>query len=95
MSTIAIDRFGRVVIPKGIRERMSWTEGTELDVREDAEGLHLVAIHPPASGSGLVVREQGVVYDATWDGPADADAIRSALGAARDDQADHQAAWRR
>ena len=38
---IPIDRFGRVVLPKKLRERLHLNPGTELEVEETAEAILL------------------------------------------------------
>ena len=44
--TITIDRAGRVMLPKAIRERHGLTEGAKLDVAE--EGASIVITPRPA-----------------------------------------------
>ena len=53
---LSVDKLGRVVIPKSLREHYHLHPGTRLRVREDAGGIWLqpVADEPP-------VREQGGV----------------------------------
>ena len=85
MITLAIDRFGRIVIPKDIRDRHGWGPGTEIILHDDAESVHLQSATPVASGRGLVIRDGGLVYDAAWQprNPGDSDPIRAALEASR------------
>lgn len=39
--TITIDRAGRVVLPKSIRDRFHLTPGTEIELTTDAESIKL------------------------------------------------------
>ena len=57
--SITIDRAGRVVLPKAVRERFNLVAGTELDLTTDAEGVKLVA---RASQSALVMRRGVLVH---------------------------------
>ena len=38
---ITIDRAGRVVVPKALRERFNFTAGTELEIKAVGDGLKL------------------------------------------------------
>jgi len=38
-----IDKFGRIVIPKRLREQFGWTAGTQIEVREDGNKMQLEA----------------------------------------------------
>lgn len=38
---IPIDRFGRIVLPKGIRDRMGLSAGTEFEVEEREDAIFL------------------------------------------------------
>ena len=57
---ISIDRFGRVVLPKGIRDRLGIREGTEFDVEEYEHSIVLKPIRKQAKlirkGKALVVQ---------------------------------------
>ncbi len=39
--SITIDRAGRIVVPKTLRERFGLHPGTELEIEAEANGLHL------------------------------------------------------
>jgi AbrB family looped-hinge helix DNA binding protein len=41
---LKIDKAGRIVIPKAMRERLKWNTGTDLEMQETAEGLLLKPI---------------------------------------------------
>lgn len=55
-----IDRGGRVVIPKVLRERAGLTPGMEVDVQFNDGNIE---IHPPAP-QGSLVRKHGLLV---WD----------------------------
>lgn len=57
-----IDKAGRLVIPKALRERLGLVGGIEVDVRESADGLSVV---PVANGPTLVERDGLVVIQGT------------------------------
>lgn len=91
MTTIAIDRFGRVVIPKDIRERHGWGPGTTLLLNDDATAVHLEAAAVPEPG-GLRLAEGHLVYGGTWVAPLTGeDPTRSVLQALRDERSGHLA----
>jgi AbrB family looped-hinge helix DNA binding protein len=39
--TLKIDKAGRIVVPRGLRERLGLRAGMDLDVSETAEGMTL------------------------------------------------------
>lgn len=41
--SITIDRSGRIVVPKALRERFGLYPGTELEIEAEADGLRLRA----------------------------------------------------
>ena len=41
--SITIDRAGRIVVPKALRERFGLHPGTELEIEAEADGLRLRA----------------------------------------------------
>jgi len=41
--SITIDRAGRIVVPKALRERFGLHPGTELDIEAESDGLRLRA----------------------------------------------------
>jgi len=54
-----VDRFGRVVVPKAMRERLGLRAGTALEI-EEAEG-HL-SLWPVEDTSPLIVKEGILVF---------------------------------
>ncbi len=91
MTTLAIDRFGRVVIPKEIRDRHGWVAGTTLVLSEDANSVHLEPAAAAGPG-GLRLAEGRMVYDGAWVGPLDGqDPTRSLLQTLRDERTDRLA----
>jgi AbrB family looped-hinge helix DNA binding protein len=56
--TVQIDRAGRIVVPKRVRERLSLRPGSELTLEESAKGLLL---RPVERVSPLVEEKDGFV----------------------------------
>lgn len=54
---ITIDRAGRVVVPKSLRDRFNLVAGTELEVEATANGLRLRKIGAAPS----LVRKKGIL----------------------------------
>ncbi len=44
--TVSIDRAGRVVIPKEIRDRLSLAADAELEIDVDGDAIRLVPVRP-------------------------------------------------
>ena len=82
MDTLSIDRFGRAVIPKEVRQRHGWTPGTTLILLDDEHGLRLETAPATVTGAGLSLREGRMAYDAEWLGPTE-DPTRELLAAER------------
>jgi AbrB family looped-hinge helix DNA binding protein len=80
MATMALDRFGRVVIPKEVRDRHGWKPGVTLQVVDDGDGIRLSTgvAATEAPSRGLMVQDGRLVYDAAFTAPA-GDAIAQAL----------------
>ena len=53
--TLTIDKAGRIVVPKPLRERLGLHAGMDLEVIESADGLTL----KPVSEKPSMVRENG------------------------------------
>jgi AbrB family looped-hinge helix DNA binding protein len=54
---VAIDKLGRIVVPKPIRERYHLYPGAELELETEANGIQLSLISP----KGTLVRKHGVL----------------------------------
>jgi AbrB family looped-hinge helix DNA binding protein len=54
--TLKIDKAGRVILPKPVRDRLGLQEGSDLEIRETLEGLVLT----PAGRGPSMVRKQGL-----------------------------------
>lgn len=55
--SITIDKAGRLVLPKPIRDRFNLVSGTELVVETEADGVRLRV----AGGASPLLRKQGIV----------------------------------
>lgn len=76
-----IDKAGRIVVPKPIRDQLGLTEGTALEIEiEDGE----LVIHRPHVAKRLVDTEHGVVFvaDETMP-PLSIETVRAALESIR------------
>jgi len=74
-----IDRFGRVVVPKSLRERLDLRAGSEIEIVEADGGLSLRPVH---EGSPLALKEGVLVFT----GRAVGD-LEAAVAADRDERA--------
>jgi AbrB family looped-hinge helix DNA binding protein len=54
---ITIDKLGRVVIPKHIRERYNMQPGTVLEIENESEGVRLKVIEKKPS----LIHKQGIL----------------------------------
>jgi AbrB family looped-hinge helix DNA binding protein len=54
--TLKIDKAGRVILPKPLRDRLGLREGSELELEETPEGVVL----KPAERRPSMVRKQGI-----------------------------------
>jgi AbrB family looped-hinge helix DNA binding protein len=82
-ATISIDRAGRVVLPKPIRERLQLAPGESLEI--EAFEDHIVL--RPARPQGRMRKELGVwVYDSGE--PLGADVVRETIQKVRDERSD-------
>lgn len=69
---LRIDKGGRVVIPKPVRERLGFRPGAQLEAHEEARGLVLKA----PSAKVAMVREDGLwVHQGEPTGPLDFQAV--------------------
>lgn len=78
---IPIDRFGRIVLPKGIRDRLGVSAGTEFEVEETEDAILLKPVQKKAhlirKGGWLVVRSEK---------PLDEDTVRKTIEKVREDR---------
>lgn len=55
--TVTIDRLGRIVVPKSVRDRYHLAPGTDLELDLDVTGFHL----KPAQDEPTLIRKDGVL----------------------------------
>jgi AbrB family looped-hinge helix DNA binding protein len=55
--TVTIDRLGRIVVPKAIRDRLHLVPGTKLELTAGAEGIRIV----PVNAEPSLVRKDGIL----------------------------------
>jgi AbrB family looped-hinge helix DNA binding protein len=55
--TVTIDRLGRIVVPKAVRDRLHLTPGTNLELTADAGGIRIV----PVNSEPSLVRKNGIL----------------------------------
>lgn len=63
MVEVTIDRFGRIVIPKAIRDRHGWRPGCRLGLDDGETDLHVQMLDPANAGRGLVIEDGRLVFD--------------------------------
>ena len=88
MTTVTLDRFGRIVIPQALRQRHGWRPGTTLQLRDGPDGFEVFPLqgHDDAP-SGWAWRDGLLVCTATATGDlTDVAAIRDAGDAVRDQE---------
>ena len=86
MTTVTLDRFGRIVIPRELRQRHGWRPGTVLELQDGPDGCAVGSVltrtAPPA---GLEWRDGLLVCSATATADiTDLAAWRDTLDAERD-----------
>lgn len=62
--TLTIDKFGRILIPKGVRDRLGLAPGTalELDIRETGEGGAALELRPEREEPALRRRGRALLH---------------------------------
>jgi AbrB family looped-hinge helix DNA binding protein len=75
-TTTTIDSAGRIVIPKGIREKAGLYAGARVTIQFDDEGIHLSPVGTPLQ---LVKRGRLLVVVSADESPAVNDATVAAL----------------
>lgn len=76
--TVTIDRLGRIVVPKSVRNKYHLTPGTDLELEVDVNGFHL----SPAHGQPTLIQKDGLLVHHGTD-TVDID-ITAWIGADRD-----------
>lgn len=86
MTTVTLDRFGRIVIPRALRQRHGWRPGTTLSVQDGPAGFVVTAVPTQDEApAGWAWRDGALVCIATPTGDLnDLTALRDALDVARD-----------
>jgi AbrB family looped-hinge helix DNA binding protein len=89
MTTATLDRFGRIVIPRAMRQRHGWRPGTALELRDGPSGIEVVPVSSAAGQApvgwawqdGVLVCTAAATADIT-----DVAALRDSLDAQRDQE---------
>jgi AbrB family looped-hinge helix DNA binding protein len=68
-----LDRFGRIVVPKEVRDRHGLVAGSEIEIEESGESILL---HPVSELPGLVEKEGILIFRGHSEGSIDS-AVRS------------------
>ena len=55
--TVTIDRLGRIVVPKAVRDRLHLIPGTNLELTADAGGIRIV----PVNAEPSLVRKNSIL----------------------------------
>lgn len=78
VTTLTIDKAGRIVLPKPVREELQLSPGDSLEVESSEERVIL----RPVRGHGRIYKKQGVwVFDSGE--PLAADVVNKTLGRVR------------
>lgn len=70
-----IDRAGRIVVPKALRDRLGFSAGTEIDVSAYGDGLFVV----PERRTARLERDEAGRLVATSETPVDDDIVFGVL----------------
>ncbi|HEY3142438.1 MAG TPA: AbrB/MazE/SpoVT family DNA-binding domain-containing protein [Acidimicrobiales bacterium] len=85
-----IDKGGRVVIPKSIRDRHNLEPGTELDIVDNGDSIELLL--PDNREPAVLIEEDGFLVIAAGSGPPitveEDRALRDSFYEARDERLD-------
>ena len=76
-SKVTIDRAGRIVLPKPVRDRMQLTPGTVMELEGDGERITLRPVRPQAT-----LRKESGIW--VFQGPASDESIPELVEAARE-----------
>lgn len=81
VTTLTIDKAGRIVLPKLVRDELQLSPGDSLEVESSEERVIL----RPVRGSGRIYKKQGVwVFDSGE--PLDADVVNKTLRRVREER---------
>ncbi|HEY8056348.1 MAG TPA: AbrB/MazE/SpoVT family DNA-binding domain-containing protein [Terriglobales bacterium] len=68
--SVRMDRAGRILLPKPMRERLGFRAGTDLDAEERSEGVFIKAVSGEPTlvlVDGLLVHQGRAAPGADWD----------------------------
>jgi AbrB family looped-hinge helix DNA binding protein len=81
ITTLTMDKAGRVVLPKPVREELQLSPGDSLEVESSEERIIL----RPVRGNGRVYKKQGVwVFDSGE--PLEADVVEKTIRQVREER---------
>jgi AbrB family looped-hinge helix DNA binding protein len=81
VTTLTIDKAGRIVLPKPVRDELQLSPGDSLEVESSEERVIL----RPVRGNGRVYKKRGVwVFDSG--APLDADVVNRTLRKVREER---------
>jgi AbrB family looped-hinge helix DNA binding protein len=81
--TTTIDRAGRLVVPKAIRDQAGWQPGDQLDIRIS---YGVVEILPPQPKGRLVEKDGHLVWRSDSDRMITGEEVDNAIRAAREER---------
>ena len=79
--TVTIDRAGRIVVPKPLRDELNLKPGTEFTIARFGSRIELELMPP----EGTMIYKRGIPV---WTGPADFDVVEE-INRAREEASDH------
>jgi AbrB family looped-hinge helix DNA binding protein len=81
VTTLTIDKAGRIVLPKPVRDELQLSPGDSLELESSEERITL----RPARGNGRIYKKQGVwVFDSGE--PLDGDVVNRTLRQVREER---------
>ena len=83
MITLAVDKFGRILIPKAVRKRHGWSPGTALVLTDDRQSVRLERAVTATSAPALTLQDGHLVFECEWLGAPGSDPVREAIEADR------------
>jgi AbrB family looped-hinge helix DNA binding protein len=84
ITTLTIDKAGRIVLPKLVRDELQLSAGDSLEVETSEERVIL----RPVRGNGRIYKKQGVwVFDSGE--PLDADVVNKTIRQGREERERH------